>query len=65
MKVDVRLLGRGDNTRDRWDVSEETSDGAARQEGRYRVRFVKAASSASVEPRGVWNARVGGERILF
>ena len=35
-----------------------------RQEGRYRVRFVKAASSASVEPRGVWNARVGDERIL-
>jgi hypothetical protein len=36
-----------------------------RAEGKYRVRFVKPASSMSVEPRGVTNARVGEEWTLF
>src|SRR4051812_18280817 len=36
-----------------------------RPEGRYRVRFVKAASSASVEPRGVMTRRIGNESVLI
>jgi hypothetical protein len=40
-------------------------DGVSRSEGRYRVRFVKAASSTSVEPRGVMTRRVGDESILI
>jgi hypothetical protein len=37
----------------------------SRGEGRYRVRFVKNASSASVEPRGVMTGRVGDESVLI
>ena len=36
-----------------------------RQEGRYRVRFVKAASSRAVDPPGVWKVGAGDEAVLI